>query len=188
MHNITRPATVLWYILRTPDKVVGHGSCGPDNVLTTPVEILEVFDGQAAQEARLAELGFDDVHPEADLSLASVERQRHILKHRVDVLRAAKMEEPLLFEGDAYDTGAQSASNVVGVLITLLAGAVLPEGFTWRTRDNRDVPFTSRKVAELAAAGSAERSRLYQVSWALKAAIDASGEPLTVDITNAWGG
>jgi hypothetical protein len=127
----------------------------PGQRVDRPVEILEVFDGQAAQEARLAELGFDNVHPEADLSPASVERQRHILKHRVDVLRAAKMEEPVLFEGDAYDTGAQSASNVVGVLAmaTLLAGAVLPEGFTWRTHDNRDVPFTSRKVAELAAAG-----------------------------------
>lgn len=184
MHNITNPVSRIYYIMKNEGVVVGHGYCDPENVFTTSVQTLETFDTELAQSTRLIELGYDTaINNDVELAALSVEQQRHVLKHRIDNLRAIKLTQPLTFDGNRYDMDMTSIANVTGVLSAVLAGATLPGGFTWRSYDNADVPFTSQTLIDLAKAGMAERSRIYQVSWNLKKAVEEAEDPLSVDIT-----
>ncbi len=186
MHNITNPVSRVYYIMKNGSNVIGHGFCDPENVFTTSVESLETFDSEIAQSTRLIELGYDAAI-DSDIALASltVEQQRHILKHKIDNMRAVKLVQPFTFCGNRYDMDETSIANVTGVLLAVLVGANLPEGFTWRSYDNVDVPFTAQTLENLAMAGMAERSRIYQISWNLKRLVDEATDPMSVDI-NVW--
>lgn len=72
------------------------------------------------------------------------------------------------FDGHVYDSDERSQTNIIGTANAVQAGLPLPEGFSWRTKDNQNVPFDSQKVIALGAALLAHVNTQYSISWWLK--------------------
>lgn len=80
--------------------------------------------------------------------------------------------------GHVYDSDARSQSNIIGTATGVSAGVPIPEGFTWRTQGNENVPMDGPGVVALGAALLLHVNTCYAKSWQLKALIDAA-ESLT---------
>lgn len=186
MLTINNPDNTVWYILRNDSGVAGHGSCSPGETLTTPVKSIEVFETREAQQLRLVELGYVNVDADLDMTNLTLEQQRDVMKHRINLLREQKMVEPVSYMDHLFDADETAMQNITGMLAAIAAGLTLPDTFTWRSYDNQDVPFTSPALVGLAAAVMLKRTGLYQRSWYLKATVDVSDNPSSVVITTGW--
>ncbi len=80
-------------------------------------------------------------------------------------------------DGHAYDSDERSKSNIIGTATGVTAGIPLPDGFTWRTHDNQDIPMDGPGVIALGASLLQHISAQYARSWQLKAQIDAAESP-----------
>jgi hypothetical protein len=80
-------------------------------------------------------------------------------------------------EGHRYDSDLVSRTNIIGTATGVQAGIALPQGFTWRTSDNENVPMDGPGVIALGAALLQHVNTQYATSWALKAQIDAATTP-----------
>lgn len=104
------------------------------------------------------------------LSLDEVKTRR---KEYINTCRDDAMNAGVLYGGNTYDTDRASRDNLTGVHSGINDGWTLPLGFTWRTSDNLDIPFTAIQVNGLAHAMLDHVNNQYGNSWAKKAAIDA---------------
>jgi len=104
----------------------------------------------------------------------------------VNIVRADQLARPVTFNGHDYDADPVSKGNVVATVAAVSVGVPLPDGFTWRTSDNVDVPMTSTDLVGLAGTMLARGNAIYAWSWTLKAAIEAADDPSTVDINAGW--
>lgn len=85
------------------------------------------------------------------------------------------------YDGHMYDSDDQSRQNIIGTATAVANGVALPQGFTWRTADNQDIPMDGPGVIALGAALLAHTQAQYSTSWALKAQIDAAQDNATVE-------
>lgn len=86
----------------------------------------------------------------------------------------AAIEAGFEFAGHRYDSDLISRTNIIGTATGVQAGIALPEGFTWRTSDNQNVPMDGAGVIALGAALLQHVNQQYAVSWQLKAEIEAA--------------
>ncbi len=84
-------------------------------------------------------------------------------------------------DGHTFDSDERSKSNIIGTATGVTTGVPLPEGFTWRTHDNQDVPMDGPGVIALGASLLQHISAQYALSWDLKARIDAAESPQDLD-------
>ena len=77
-------------------------------------------------------------------------------------------------DGHAYDSDARSQTNIIGTANAFSAGVPLPDGFTWRTQANDNVPIDGPGVVALGAALLEHVNACYAKSWQLKAVVDAA--------------
>lgn len=86
------------------------------------------------------------------------------------------------FEGVAYDGDAAAKENISDAAAGVDDGLPLPDGFTWRTFDNEDVPMTGSDVLALAkafrAAANLHKFTMHAIARALKDGAEG-------DLTNA---
>lgn len=80
-------------------------------------------------------------------------------------------------EGHRYDSDIVSRTNIIGTATGVQAGIQLPDGFTWRTSDNNNVPMDGAGVIALGAALLQHVNTQYAISWQLKGQIDAATTP-----------
>jgi hypothetical protein len=81
----------------------------------------------------------------------------------------------VLAHGDyTWDCDAMSRDNLTATVTAVNASIPLPQGFTWRTHDNQDVPMDGPALVALAAAMLAQVQLAYVASWQRKAAVDAA--------------
>lgn len=85
-------------------------------------------------------------------------------------------------DGHIYDSDERSKSNIIGTATGVTAGIPLPDGFTWRTHDNEDIPMDGPGVIALGASLLQHISAQYARSWQLKAQIDAAESPPDLDL------
>lgn len=78
------------------------------------------------------------------------------------------------YDGHIYDSDARSQTNIIGTANAYSAGIPLPEGFTWRTKNNENIPMDGEGVVALGAALLAHVNSCYARSWQLKALIEAA--------------
>lgn len=116
----------------------------------------------------------------------SIEERRDAMRARINTLRARRLAGGLTYEGNVYDTDEASRANLTAVVAAVAAGIPLPVGFTWRTSDNRDVPFDALGLIALGGAMLAHGEACYARSWQLKAEVDSSEAPESIDIESAW--
>lgn len=82
-----------------------------------------------------------------------------------------------------------STSNITGWTTAVAAGTPLPPGFTWRSMDNQDIPFTEADVLALAALAVNKATACYNRAWQLKEQVSALKDNESVinyDITTGW--
>lgn len=79
-----------------------------------------------------------------------------------------------------YDSDIVSRTNIIGTATGVQAGIPLPEGFTWRTSYNDNVPMDGADVIALGAALLRHVNEQYAISWQLKGQIEAATSPQEV--------
>lgn len=111
---------------------------------------------------------------------------RALKKSQVNQLRDIKMAAGVLFAGELYDSDAIAALNLTSTLTLVLSGTPLPTGFTWRAKNNTNVPMTVADLKGLAVALFQRGQAVYAASWTHKANIDAAANPANYDISSGW--
>lgn len=80
-------------------------------------------------------------------------------------------------QGHVYDSDARSQTNIIGTANAFNAGVPLPEGFTWRTQANDNVPIDGPGVVALGAALLSHVNGCYALSWQLKTEVEDATTP-----------
>ena len=110
----------------------------------------------------------------------------------IDAERDRQRYSGVTYKGVRFDSDAVSERNITGWTSAVAAGIPVPEGFTWRSADNRDIPFTAEDILGLAAAMVAKTTACYQRAWQLKALVDVFTDPADyqqvkdLNITQQW--
>lgn len=111
---------------------------------------------------------------------------RALKKSQVNQLRDIKMALGVTYGGQVYDSDAIAALNLTSTLTLVLSGTPLPTGFTWRAKNNTNVPMTLADLKGLAVALFQRGQAVYAASWMHKANIDAAADPANYDISSGW--
>lgn len=139
--------------------------------------------GWSEYQASLARGEHPDPHP---VDWGSIERRRAERCAEVNARRTRAIAAGVAFEGYVYDSDSTSLANVTAAVAGAAAGIPIPEGFTWRTADNVNVPMDVEQLVALGAAMLAHGSACYAYSWALKDAINDSDDPLSINLDEGW--
>lgn len=126
------------------------------------------------------------------LSGTALEDVKAEKRAEVDAWRDKVRYSGVSLGGYTFDSDPTATVNITGWMTAVNAGIPLPEGFSWRTQDNNDIPFQEEDVKALAAAIVLKTALCYQRAWALKAQINEFTDPnkyqelQTLDITTNW--
>lgn len=113
-------------------------------------------------------------------------------KADIDAERDRQRYSGVTYKGMRFDSDPVSAGNLTGWTTAVAAGIPVPEGFTWRSTNNRNIPFTTKDILGLAAAMVTKTTACYQRAWQLKALVDTFTDPADyqqvkdLDITQQW--
>lgn len=90
----------------------------------------------------------------------------------IDAERDRQRYSGVTYKGVRFDSDVVSVSNITGWASAVAAGIAVPEGFTWRSADNHDIPFTAGDILGLATTMVDKITACYQRAWQLKALVD----------------
>ena len=117
------------------------------------------------------------MNPGQDMSLADLKDFNY---HILSLVRQEKILGGFTYDGHLYDSIDQERMNIIGAstlaLALMMQGKDFPAGFTWRTHDNMNIPYTATQIIQLGTAMFSFIAGCYQVSWAHKANIAAFTE------------
>lgn len=105
-------------------------------------------------------------------SLLSLIETKEKRKAFINSERNRVINEGMEFEGNVFDIDDVSLSRISSVITAVNVSVPLPEGFTWRSKDNQNVPMDSTKLITFGATALGYFSSIMQKSWALKDLID----------------
>ncbi|MBI5584013.1 MAG: response regulator [Deltaproteobacteria bacterium] len=135
------------------------------------------------------------VEPERLLSiirklLVTLEEVKEARQKEVNALRERKLTGGVQFKGVLFDSREQSRNALAATAAMLAAlDSKLPEGFAWRSLDNRNIAMDPKELLAFQAAMTGWVYRNYQASWAHKAAIAALSsieEAESYDLQRGW--
>lgn len=114
-------------------------------------------------------------------------------KRLVNEVRVERINAGFTYEGNIFDSGDRSLLNITGVctlaLLLTSQGKDLPDGFSWRTKDNKNIDMKASQIFPFSVTAGTYVTSCYQVSWYHKANIDALDnidDVLNYDITTGW--
>ena len=87
------------------------------------------------------------------------------------------------FESNMYDSDTLGKANVTGAITSILCGFTLPSTFTWRSKDNQNIPMTGEQLTGLGLSMSAYISTIFGWSWELKSIISTM---TSIDVIEAF--
>jgi hypothetical protein len=102
-------------------------------------------------------------------------------KVQINAWRKQAIDAGVAFNGVMFDSDDISRANLTGVVAAANAGIPLPEGFTWRSADNQDIPMDLAALVGLAGTMLAHVNFQYAKSWTLKGVVDAAADAAAVD-------
>ena len=132
---------------------------------------------------------FDEASRGWVFSGAAFDAAREDRRAEIDAARDLARYSGVTYNGVCFDSDQVAAGNLTGWAAAVAAGIPVPEGFTWRSADNRDIPFTAEDILGLAAAMATKTTACYQRAWSLKAELDELTDYQQVkdfDITTGW--
>lgn len=107
--------------------------------------------------------------PEPTLEEAKASKRRQI-----DAQRDQQIDSGVSFAGHVFDSDQRSRDNLTGAVSAFSAGVPIPEGFTWRSADNQNIPVGMPELLGLSGAMLLHVNAAYSTAWARKAAVDAA--------------
>ena len=90
----------------------------------------------------------------------------------INKIRDEKIAEGVSYSGHIFDTDDKSFANLNETLTIIKLGIPLPTNFTWRTKDNQNVPVNEEFLIGLAETLINHKFSCYKKSWELKDNID----------------
>lgn len=119
-----------------------------------------------------------------DLNCCIANKQIEVNAARDGLLRGG-----WIFNGNTYDSDPTATQNIAGTMTLINTGYILPDGFTWRSKDNVDHSFTNENFTEFFIAATMWREAAFRVSWYHKAniaALTTSADVMNYDYTTGW--
>lgn len=112
--------------------------------------------------------------PSADpIDFMTLTEYKDICKENVNQYREEIINAGYHWNGHCYDSDERARANVTSVSTAIANGIVLPSNFSWRTRDNQNIPMNSQEVVAFGVAMMNWVSTVYAVSWFHKDNMDA---------------
>jgi CheY-like chemotaxis protein len=106
--------------------------------------------------------------------LVTLEEVKEARQKEINALREQKISGGVRFKGLSFDSSERSRNALAATAAMLAASdASLPDGFAWRSLDNRNITLDRRELLALQAAVTGWVYRVYQASWEHKAKIAA---------------
>ena len=93
-------------------------------------------------------------------------------KSEIGDYRELILASGFFWDEHVYETNDVSRANIIGTVAFILSGVPLPEGFTWRTGDDCNVPHTGPSFLGMFFNAIARLNMIYGVSWNLKQQVD----------------
>ena len=116
---------------------------------------------------------YAQINPEKALSKAKDYQKKLITQWRDEAL-ASGVE----YEGEIYQADAGSHNMLSGVIAASAAGIPLPDGFVWRTIDNKNITMTADTLKALGQIMFEYVEQCHHKAWTLK---DAVNQATTID-------
>ncbi|MDX9694580.1 MAG: DUF4376 domain-containing protein [Bacteroidales bacterium] len=104
--------------------------------------------------------------------LEILNNQKISKKLMINNIRDEKIKEGVSYSGYIFDTDDKSFANLNETLTILKLGIPLPENFTWRTKDNQNIPVNEEFLIGLTGTLTNHKFSCYKKSWELKDEID----------------
>jgi CheY-like chemotaxis protein len=124
--------------------------------------------------------------------LITLEEVKEARQKDVNALRDRKISGGVQFKGVLFDSSERSRNALAASAAMLAASdSKLPEGFAWRSVDNRNIPMDRKDLLGFQSALTDWVYRIYKVSWDHKAAINGMfsiEEAGAYDIEQGWPG
>lgn len=179
--------TVLWPYGTT--YYVAATETEPEQIISIPMPefILLAQDGPAVFEGagEPAEVVTDVVIEAQSVKSAAVRLQsrRDAVWERVKQERQRRRQSGVTAAGHWFHSDDTSRIQQLGLV---MMGANIPAGLMWRTMDNGEVEMTQTLAMQIFQATAASDAAHFQVAKDIRAVIDASDNPESVDITAGW--
>jgi hypothetical protein len=110
------------------------------------------------------------IDPESLFTLRQIKDSR--LSY-INIKRQESFNTGFVFDGVIYDSDDQAKTNITGVMASIIAGIPLPLDFTWRSKDNNNIPMDVQKFSAFASAFFQNYQSVMKRSWALKDFIES---------------
>ena len=102
-------------------------------------------------------------------------------RSEINSILLSKIDGGFEHNGHFYDSDTRSVANINGTATGASAGVPLPADFTWRAKDNVNVPMDAAGIIALGASLLKHINTQYSISWELKTQIDAATSPAELD-------
>ena len=125
-----------------------------------------------------------------DGTLLSIEDTRSLSqtktekKELVNMLRENKIESGYRWNGNIWDIDPNSMAILSNYCTAISNGIELPVNFTWRSKENVNVPMTAQELIQLNALLINYINSVYNYSWYLKETIDSFTANFDIDDFN----
>ena len=98
---------------------------------------------------------------------------RSQVRQNILAMRSEALQTGVEFEGNLYQADPVSYGNLTGAVAAVTSvGLALPEGFCWRTADDKNIPMDAETLIALGTAMLGYVNYCYAHSWELKTRAD----------------
>lgn len=110
-------------------------------------------------------------------TLETLNNEKFIKNNEINNTRDIKIGEGVEYSGYVFDSDTKAFDNLNETLTTVNLGIPLPEDYTWRTKDNKNVPVDKNFLIGLAGTLMNHKFNCYKKSWELKEKVDKAKSP-----------
>ena len=93
-------------------------------------------------------------------------------KYEINNIRETKIKEGVTYQKLTFDSDEKSVNNLTQILTTVKLTGVLSKDFTWRTKDNQNIPANEEFLSGLLLAMNEHKNECYKKSWELKEKVE----------------
>ncbi len=111
-------------------------------------------------------------HKPKPSTLEILNKEKEIKKFMINSIRDEKISEGVSYSGYTFDSDDKSVNNINQTLTSISVGISLPKDFTWRTKDNKNVPANKEFLIGLLQEIINHKTTYLKKSWELKDKID----------------
>ena len=130
-----------------------------------------------------AQFVLEPVPVDTPAPVPTIEQRRAAVWERIKSERETRRQSGVLASGHWFHSNDTSRIQQIGLV---MMGAGIPPGLMWRTMDNGEVPMTQALAGAIFQAVAASDSAHFEAAKVLRAQVEASNDPESIDITTGW--